>query len=459
MPESHAHMHTHAREPIHTHEHAAVRRHEGMSKMPGWLSVEEALERILGYVSVLDSEEKPLLEALGRVLAEDVRSPMNIPPLANSSMDGYAVQWSSVRDASRERPVSLRMIGQIAAGYVSTAYVGQGEALRIMTGAPIPAGADAVVPFEETDELERTAKGQRIGDEIRVYKSAGMGQNVRPAGEDIGDGELVLEKGATLRPGEIGVLASLGRDQVRVVRAPVVAILATGDELVQPPAPLAPGQIYDSNSSSLAASVLRYGGVPRLLGIAKDEMKSLEAKVREGMRADMLITSAGVSRGDYDIVKDVLMQQGEVAFWTVRMRPAKPLAFGALHRQEAGGRMTKVPHLGLPGNPVSALVAFEAFARPAMLKMQGRKSWQKPMVQAILEEPIYNDDGRRVYARARVEKRDGKYYARLTGPQGSGMLSSVAKANALAICPEDVEVKQAGEVVDVQMLDWHEDQA
>ena len=446
-------------EQAHGHEHASLRRHEGMPKMPRWLSVEEALERILGYVSVIESEEKPLLDALGRVLAEDLRSSMDIPPLANSSMDGYAVQESSVSGASRERPVSLRVIGQIAAGYVSTVPVGRGEALRIMTGAPIPAGADAVVPFEETDELERTARGQRIGDEIRVYKTAGLGQNIRPAGEDILNGELVLEKGAVLRPGEIGVLASLGRDRVRVIRAPVVAILATGDELLQPPAPLAPGQIYDSNTYSLAASVLRYGGVPLLLGIAKDEMKSLEAKVHEGIQADMLITSAGVSRGDYDIVKDVLMQQGEIAFWTVRMRPAKPLAFGALHRQEADGGTTKVPHLGLPGNPVSALVAFEEFARPAMLKMQGRKTWQKPMVQAILEGPIYNDDGRRVYARARVEKRDGKYYARLTGPQGSGMLTSVARANALAICPEDVEVKQTGEVVDVQMLDWYEDQA
>ena len=427
--------------------------------MPSWLSVEEALDRILAYVPVLEAEERPLLETLGRVLAEDVRSGFDVPPLANTSMDGYAVQAASVAGASRQRPVRLRVIGQLAAGYVSQARVGPGEALRIMTGAPIPAGADGVVPFEETDELERAAKGQRVSDEVNIFKAARAGENVRPAGEDIRKGELVLRQGAVLRPGEIGVLASLGKARVRVVRAPTVAILATGDELVQPPAPLAPGQIYDSNSFSLAAAVLRYGGIPKLLGIAKDTLESLEAKVREGMQADMLITSAGVSRGDYDIVKDVLMKQGEVAFWTVRMRPAKPLAFGALHRREADGHIVKVPQLGLPGNPVSALVAFEEFARPALLKMQGRTSWAKPTIQATLEEPIHNDDGRRVYARAHVERRDGRYFARLTGSQSSGVLTSVAKANGLAICPEDVEIKHAGDLVDVQMLDWQEDQA
>ena len=447
------------RQGAHTHEHATSHVHEGMPKMPLWLSVEEALGRILSYVPVLEAKETPLLSALGRVLAEDVLSIFDVPPLANTSMDGYAVQHGSVRGASRDRPANLRVIGQLAAGYVSSMHVGPGEALRIMTGAPIPIGADAVVPFEETDELERAALGQRIGDEVRVYRAVSSSENVRPAGEDIAKGDLVLKKGTVLRPGEIGVLASLGKDRVQAIRSPVVAILATGDELVQPPAPLAPGQIYDSNSSSLAAAVFRYGGIPRLLGIAKDTLESLEAKVREGTDADMLITSAGVSRGDYDIVKDVLMKQGEIAFWTVRMRPARPLAFGALHRRERDGRVVQVPHLGLPGNPVSALVAFEEFARPALLKMQGRTAWAKPMVQATLEEPIHNEDGRRVYARAFVEKRDGRFFARLTGPQGSGVLTSLVKANGLAICPEDVEMKRAGEIVDVQMLDWQEDQA
>ncbi|MBF8299116.1 MAG: molybdopterin molybdotransferase MoeA [Dehalococcoidia bacterium] len=443
----------------HVHEHSRSDRHLGMPKMPSWLSVEEALDRILETVSVLDIQQRPLLEALGSVLAIDVRSSRNIPPLPNTAMDGYAVRFESVRGATAEHPAVLRVIGQLGAGHVSNVNVGPGEALRIMTGAPIPAGADAVIPFEDTDELERSAHGRNVSGEIGIRRPAQLGDNVRLAGEDVREGELVLEKGTVLRPAEIGLLASLWLASVAVVRRPVVAILATGDELVEPPIPLAPGQIYDSNSYGLAASVLKYGGVPKLLGIARDEIDSLQAKVREGMEADFLLTSAGVSRGDYDIVKDVLMKEGDIAFWTVRMRPAKPLAFGLLRHSTRYGTVVNTPHIGLPGNPVSALVAFEEFARPAILKMQGRRYWGKPTIQAILEEPIHNDDGRRVYARVHVEKRDAAFFARLTGPQGSGILSSLAKANGLAICPEDREVVREGEMVEVQMLDWQEERS
>ena len=424
--------------------------------MPTWLTVEEALERVLGYVHVLEPEEKPLLQALGQVLAEDARSPLDVPPLPNTSMDGYAVQAASIAGARAESPVTLHVVGELAAGYVSDIEVKKGTALRIMTGAPIPKGADAVVPFEETDELERL-RGAGLGREIRIMRALPVGANIRPAGDDIRRGDLVLTRGTVLRPPEIGVLSSLGRASARVIRRPVVAVLATGDELVEPPEPLPPGKIYNSNTFSVAASVMKYGGIPKVLGIAQDNLASLEAKVREGMDADMVITSAGVSRGDYDIVKDVLAKQGEIAFWTVRMKPAKPLAFGALTRTGPDGMVTKVPHLGLPGNPVSAMVAFEEFARPAILKMLGKTALAKPTVEAVLEEPIENTDGRRVYARAWVTRRDGRNSARLTGPQGSGVLTSMAKANGLAICPEDVAVKHAGEVVQVQMLDWPEE--
>ena len=214
------------------------------------------------------------------------------------------------------------------------------------------------------------------------------------------------------------------------------------------------GLIYDSNSYSVAAAVLRYGGVPRMVGIARDNLASMRQKLEEGLDADMLVTSAGVSKGDYDMVKDVLAERGEVAFWSVRMRPAKPLAFGVL--RGAGGWM--VPHLGLPGNPVSALVAFEELGRPALLKMLGRTKLRKPSIEAILEEPIVNEDGRRVFARAVVSKRDGIYYARLTGAQASNLLTSMARANGLAICPEDVPLVEAGQRVQVQMLDWGEEE-
>ena len=416
------------------------------------LSVEEALERILAHFSVLEPEEKPLLEALGQTLAEEVAAPFDIPPLDNSAMDGFAVRHQDVRGASPQQPQLLRVVGQAAAGYLPDQEVTQGAAVRIMTGAPIPPGADAVVPFEETDEVKRKAAGQDLS-RIAIRSDAEPGANVRPAGEDVARGQRVLEAGTVLRPAEAGVLASLGRSRVRVIRRPVVAILATGDELVAPGKILGAGKIYDSNSFSTAAAVLRYGGDPRLLGIAGDSLDSMHQKLAEALDADMLVTSAGVSRGDYDVVKEALAQRGEVDFWSVRMRPAKPLAFGTLHAP--GGR--RLPHIGLPGNPVSALVAFEQFCRPALLKMLGRRALAKPMVEATLCDPIYNTDGRRVYARAVISREKGQLYASLAGPQGSNVLTSMSRANGLAICPEDVTQMNPGQTVQVQMLDWPEE--
>ena len=416
------------------------------------LSVEDALERILDHFRVLDTEETPLLDALGQVLAEDAVSARDIPPMDNSAMDGYAVRASSVADASEDSPVALRVIGSIAAGELPNVTVEPGTAARIMTGAPVPPGADSVVPFEETDEIERRNSGLDMS-EIGVRVAVPEGADVRPAGQDVRKDTLVLAAGTVLRPSEIGVLASLGFDRVKVVRRPVVAILSTGDELLNAGESYAVGKIYDANSYSVAASVLRYGGVPKLLGIARDNLDSMNAKLREGLEADMLITSAGVSKGDYDMVKDVLADHGRIAFWSVRMRPAKPLAFGVLDAED--GR--KVPHLGLPGNPVSAMVAFEQFGRAAIHKMMGKSGFHKPRIRAALDEPIYNTDGRRVYARAVITKQNGDYHARLTGNQSSNLLTSMAGANGLAICPEDTPVKEAGDVVEVQMLDWPED--
>jgi molybdopterin molybdotransferase len=416
------------------------------------LSVEDALDRILSFFQVLGPEEKPLLEALGQVLVEDATSPYNIPPMDNSAMDGYAVQAADVKGASKDSPVSLRVIGHVAAGHLPTEIVGPGTAIRIMTGAPIPDGADAVVPFEDTDELDRRAAGGEITD-IGIRFEVKGGADIRPAGQDVQTGTKVLAKGSVLRPSEVGVLASLGFGNVKVVRRPVVAILATGDELLEPGEEYGAGKIYNSNNFSVAASVLRYGGLPKMLGIARDNLDSMNAKLEEGLDADMLITSAGVSKGDYDMVKDVLAQHGKIDFWSVKMRPAKPLAFGVLNAPD--GR--KVPHLGLPGNPVSALVAFEQFGRAAIHKMMGKTELAKPTIEAVLDEPIYNNDGRRVYARAIITRQNGTYHVKLTGDQGSNLLTSMARANGLAICPEDVQKMEAGDKVQVQMLDWSED--
>ena len=414
------------------------------------ISVEEALERILSYVSVLEPEEKPILDALGQVVVDDVVSDINIPPLDNTAMDGYAVRAADTIGSSERAPVTLRVIGELAAGYLFDGVVEPGTAVRIMTGAPIPRGADAVVPFEETDEPSGRAFGSfaKSRGVVGVLKAAEPGANIRRAAEDVRVGQPIIRAGAVLHPAQVGVLASLGNATVRVHRRPIVAILSTGDEVREPGQQLEPGQIYDSNAYSIAAMVLANGGVPKRLGIAKDTVEALTAKLREGLDADMLVTSAGVSRGDYDVVKDVLAKEGDVDFWTVRMRPGKPLAFGAF---ASGGR--RVPHLGLPGNPVSSMVSFELFGRPAIYKMLGRDDWQRPRVRAIAEEPIPNTDARRVFARAIVSQRDGRYYAALTGPQGSGILTSMAVANALAVVPEDVPGINAGDEVDAILLD------
>ena len=409
------------------------------------ISVEEALDKVLSYFSVLNAEEKPILECLGQVLDEDVYSAFDVPPRDNSAMDGYAVRAEDVAGATTSSPVYLTVIGEIKAGDLPKEEVTTNTALRIMTGAPLPRGADSVVQFEHTDE---TPHRERPPFRIGVLNPVTEGKNVRHAGEDIATGQLVLDRGTVLRPSEIGVLASLGRVTIRVIRRPVIAILATGDELIELGEPLPTGKIYNSNSFSAAAQVLRYGGIPQVLGIARDRVKDIEDKIGEALTADMLITSGGVSMGNYDLVKDVLAKQGEVSFWTVRMKPGKPLAFGIIKG---------VPHLGLPGNPVSSMVTFEVFARPAILKMMGKTNLSKPTIEAILEGYIRNTDGRRVFARAIVNREGDRYVARTTGPQGSGILTSMSRANGLVIVPEDVESVKQGETVKVLMLDWSEE--
>ena len=393
----------------------------------------------------------PILNAQGRVLSEEIVSDINIPPFDNSAMDGYAVRSLDVARATPSSPVRLSVIGSVAAGHVADLGVEPGTAIRIMTGAPLPEGADAVVPYEDTSDFDRP-KDERLAapaGEIDVRRAVQARDHVRPAGEDIFDGEVVLAPGRVIRAQEIGVLASLGHDKVTVHRKPRVAILATGDELLEIHEPLQPGKIRNSNEYTNAALVTRTGGIPLCLGIARDTKEDLTGKIRSGLDggADLFLTSGGVSVGDYDVVKDVLDNEGEMDFWQVRMKPGKPLAFGLL----AGG----VPLIGLPGNPVSAMVSFEQFARPAILKMLGHTILAKPEVRATLDEPVSNS-GRRGFVRVVVSQRDGRYHARTTGEQGSGVLTSMAKANGLAVIPEGTYHVDEGAEVVVQMLDWPE---
>lgn len=415
------------------------------------VSVEEALQKILSCIEVLEPETKPILDCSRQVLAEDIRSTIDIPPLDNSAMDGYAVKAEDIRDASEASPKILSVTGKVAAGSMPKGEVKRGSAIRIMTGAPLPQGADAVVPFENTDEVARKASHDDLS-QIGILREVREGMNVRRKGEDIAKGSLVLKKGTVLRPSEIGVIASLGRPTVAVIRRPIVSILATGDELTDIDQPLPAGKIYNSNTYTIAAEVRQYGGIAKILGIGRDSVRSLEQKIDEGLGSDMLITSGGVSKGDYDVVKDVLAKCGEITLQTVCMKPGKPSAFGMIGK---GSR--KIPHLGLPGNPVSSMVTFEQFARPAILKMMGKSNLAKPSIRAIMEDDIVNTDMRRLFARVTVAKRNGKYYARVTGPQGSGILTSMVKANGLAVIPENTKRVKGGDIVEVQMLDWGEE--
>ena len=415
------------------------------------LSVEEALARVLALVEPLAVEDVPLMDADGLTLAHDIVAPFDVPALPNSAMDGYAVRVADLSGASEQHSVELSMVGQVQAGDLPTVPVTPGTAVRIMTGAPVPDGTEAVVPYEYTDEVQRRAPGGPITT-IAIHYAPGHGDNVRAAGEDMATGDVVLRRKRLLDPTSIGLLASLGYAKAPVVRRPRVAVLATGDEVQAPGEPLEPGRLYDSNTYGVAMAVRRWGGEPVLLGIARDDLTDLREKLLLGLEADLLITSAGVSAGAFDMVKEALSELGSIDFWAVRMRPARPIAFGLL--QAPDGR--RVPHLGLPGNPASALVALVQFGRPAIAKMRGAEPGPLPTVRAVLDDTIRNTDDRRVYARVALERREGVIHAKLAGAQGSNLLTSMDAADGLAICPEDEPSREAGSDVVVQLLDWRD---
>jgi molybdopterin molybdotransferase len=400
------------------------------------ISVDQAIQTILSQVCVLGAERVDILSSLGRVLAEDIRAPFNVPPSDNSAMDGFAVRHADIRQAAPEHPARLTIIGDLPAGYIAKQAIGPGQALRIMTGAPVPPGADTVIMQEET-RLSGTA--------VDILSAAPPGANIRRAGEDLRHGSLLFQAGMRLRPGHIGVLASIKRARVSVYQQPRVAILSTGDELIDIDGELIAGKIVTSNSYSLSALVTQNSGIPIMLGIARDTKEDLARRLREALVADIIVTSGGVSVGDYDFVKDVLAQLGaDMKFWKVAMRPGQPLAFGLLQGK---------PAFGLPGNPVSAMVSFEQFVKPAMRKMGGQTDLFGTTVQAIAEEQLSTRPGKRYFIRCMVTYRDGRYYARPTGEQGSGILMSMALAQGLMIIPEDQERVQSGDIVRVQLLD------
>jgi molybdopterin molybdotransferase len=399
------------------------------------LRVEEALDKILARIEPLGFEKVSLLESLGRVVGEDIDARRNIPPLDNSGMDGYAVRTADIEKASRDHSVRLKVIEDLPAGFLSQKTMKEGQAIRIMTGAPIPMGADTVVPVEET---------RKDGFFVLILKALSLGENIRRAGEDVKQGDRVISRGDILRSSEIGMVASIGRSSLSVYQRPMVSILCTGEELVDVDEPLEGVKIVSSNSYTLAAQVRECGAIPVQLGIARDQKDEVKEKLRQGLRADVLISSAGISVGDYDFVKEALKDLGmEMVFWRVAMKPGKPMAFGTIREK---------PVFGLPGNPVSSMVSFEQFVRPALLKMMGHRQIFRPCIEAMLNEDLDMEPGKRHYIRAVVSRKEDHYVVMTTGAQGSGILNSMVRANGLIVIPEDRKGVQAGEKVKVQLL-------
>ena len=393
------------------------------------LTVEQALEAILSRVPVLTTERVDVLGALGRVLAEPVRAARTIPPWANSSMDGYAVRAADTGEGR-----VLTVVGRIAAGAMPARGVGPGEAMRIFTGAPLPAGADAVVPQEDVDVRDG---------HVTLRGPVAAAAFVRPEGEDVRAGDLVLEPGVRVGAAEVGLLATLGWNQVRVHRRPRVAILSTGNELADLGTEPGPGQIPNTNTYTLLAQVAEAGGEGINLGVAADRLDAIEGRLRRAQVADVIVSSAGVSVGELDLVREALTRAGaELHLWKVSMRPGKPITFGSL-----GGR----PVFGLPGNPVSAMVTFELFVRPALLRMAGCRRLHRMLLPARALEPFDNPGSRRAYLRVTLTEAGGGLGARLTGEQGSAILRSMVLADALAVVPPATSIP-AGGAVDVIVL-------
>lgn len=401
-------------------------------------SVEQARRELLAGFSPSGTEECALADCLGRVLAEDVSSPHPLPPFNASSMDGYAVRAQDLLGATVEEPVTLEVVGEAAAGHLTSLNLRSGQAARVTTGSVIPAGADAVVPVEWTGD-QRPQAGADLVNSVQVSRDPSPGAFIRPAGLDVEQGEIVLIKGNRLTVQDIGLLAATGRAKVVVYRRPRVAVFSTGDELRVPGDQLPRGSIFDANGPMIQAWLRESGAEPRWLGIVADTRSAVEEVLARALRhePDLILSTAGVSMGSHDFVRAVVEERGVLEFWRVNMRPGKPLAFGSF---------AEIPFIGLPGNPVSSWMTFNVFVRPAIHRLSGQPEGEPLIVAAVLDHDI-ESDGRESYLRALITLDGGAYRADLTGNQDSAVLSSLVAANALVIVPQGATHLESGSEV------------
>ncbi len=415
------------------------------SRTPDWLGFDEATARVLGEVRTLAPERVPLSESLGRAMADSLAATATLPPWDNSAVDGYAVRAADVALASPASPVVLSVVGQLKAGDAPGAAVDEREAVRIMTGSPLPPGADAVVKVEDTD-------GEATSGQVEVRRGVEPDQHVRPAGQDMRVGDLLLEVGDPIQAGTIAVLAALGHAEVMVRRRPVTAIITTGDELRTPDRyddVRAGTGVPESNGPMVAAQVAQSGAVPRYLGVSPDEPEALRTLLRAGVEADLLVTVGGASMGEADLVKKVLVDLGfELDFWRVRMRPGSPFGFGWLPRGA-----TRIPVFSLPGNPASAFATFELFVRPWLLAAAGHRYVHRRRMRCVAGEDLHGPSGLTEFLRVEVDSRRDPPRAMLCGPQGSGLVRSLSRAQGLAVIPEEADGVSRGEGVEVLLLD------
>ncbi len=399
------------------------------------ITLKKALEIVTGEVRILPSEKVKLLSSLGRVLARDIYSEFDIPPFNRAAMDGYAVIAQNTTSASLTHPGILQIGDEASAGFKATSSIRKGKTIRIMTGASMPEGANAVVMVEYTESK---------GDELKIFRSVKQGENVSFSGEDVKKDEKILSRGTFIRPAEVGMLASLSKTEVYVVQKPKVAIISTGSELTEPGEILREGKIYDSNSFALFSQVISCGGEPERIGIVPDDEKELLLKIKKGFSCDILLLSGGVSAGKYDLVKEVLKKAGvRMLFWKVSVKPGKPTFFGVKNR-------TLV--FGLPGYPVSSMINFENLVKPAIFSMLGQKGYQRFKLRATLKGEIKNTSHRESFIRVRLIEEEGKYLAYPAPSQKSGVLKSMVWANGIIILPKDVKRIESGKEVLVEIL-------